>query len=407
MSLELPMSESRQQSHPSEWSDDDFRLRFRAWLQEHYPSQWRQDHRRPFRRLRGEEANSWLRTVHEHGWRAPAWPREYGGMGLSFRKQLIYHEELEHAGVARIIDLGETQLGPTLIKLGNDEQKREYLPKILDCRQVWCQGYSEPNAGSDLASLRTQAVLDGEHFVVNGQKIWTTHANDSSHIFLLVRTGKYPKKQQGISFLLVDLKTPGIRIQPILNLAGEDEFCEVFFDDVRVPKQNLVGQIDDGWTVAKALLGYERVWIGSPALCGKALALAEQLLIETGQGSDAGVTDRLAQLAADLHDYRLLYAETCDRIAAGGQPGPEVSALKVYASELLQRITRFNADIGAEYGGVVGDVVLGNTLTDLHWQSMMALPPTIFAGANEIQRDIIAKTVLKLPPEPVAQKASA
>jgi alkylation response protein AidB-like acyl-CoA dehydrogenase len=398
---------SEMSMHVSELSDDEFRLRFRVWLQAHYPSQWRQDHRRPFLRLRGDEACSWLRTVNEHGWRAPAWPREFGGLGLSFRKQLIYHEELEHAGVARIIDLGETQLGPTLIKLGSDEQKREYLPKILDCRQVWCQGYSEPNAGSDLASLRTQAIVDGDHFVVNGQKIWTTQANDSTHVFVLVRTGKFPKKQQGISFLLVDLKSPGIRIRPILNLAGEDEFCEVFFDDVRVPKENLVGQLDDGWTVAKALLGYERVWIGSPALCGKALALAEQLVVDTGNEHDTGVTDRLAQLAADLHDYRLLYAQTCNRIADGEQPGPEVSILKVYASELLQRITEFSTDIGAEYGGQIGDVRIGATLTDLHWQLMMARPPTIFAGANEIQRDIIAKTVLKLPFEPSAKKASA
>ncbi|POP51879.1 acyl-CoA dehydrogenase family protein [Zhongshania marina] len=385
-----------------EMDDADFRAEFRAFLAEHYPAELKQDFHRPFRRLRGEPANDWQRTLQKHGWRAPAWPRESGGMGLSFRKQLIYHEELEHAGVARIIDLGETQLGPTIIKMGSPEQSEYYLPRILNCEHVWCQGYSEPNAGSDLASLRTSAELDGDEFVVNGQKIWTTHANDSTHIFTLVRTGKFEKKQQGISFLLIDLDTPGISIRPIINLAGEDEFCEVFFENVRVPKANLVGELHQGWTVAKALLGYERVWIGSPALAGKALALGEHLVQQLGLEDDRGVMDELAQLQADLHDYRLLYSRTCDAIADSGKaPGPEVSMLKVYASELLHRLTEFNVEIGAEYGAVVGDVEIGGVSTadmqaDLYWQLMMARPVTIFAGANEIQRDILAKTVLGL-----------
>ena len=311
-------------------------------------------------------------------------------------------QELEHAGVARIIDLGETQLGPTIIKMGSPEQSEHYLPRILNCEHVWCQGYSEPNAGSDLASLRTSAELDGDEFVVNGQKIWTTHANDSTHIFTLVRTGKFEKKQQGISFLLIDLDTPGISIRPIINLAGEDEFCEVFFENVRVPKANLVGELHQGWAVAKALLGYERVWIGSPALAGKALALGEHLVQQLGLEGDRGVMDELAQLQADLHDYRLLYSRTCDAIADSGKaPGPEVSMLKVYASELLHRLTEFNVEVGAEYGAVVGDVAIGGDSTadmqaDLYWQLMMARPVTIFAGANEIQRDILAKTVLGL-----------
>ncbi|MFT4917676.1 MAG: alkylation response protein AidB-like acyl-CoA dehydrogenase [Zhongshania aliphaticivorans] len=388
--------------HRDEMDDADFRAEFRAFLAEHYPAELKQDFHRPFRRLRGEPANDWLRTLQAHGWRAPAWPRESGGMGLSFRKQLIYHEELEHAGVARIIDLGETQLGPTIIKMGSPEQSEHYLPRILNCEHVWCQGYSEPNAGSDLASLRTSAELDGDEFVVNGQKIWTTHANDSTHIFTLVRTGKFEKKQQGISFLLIDLDTPGISIRPIINLAGEDEFCEVFFENVRVPKANLVGELHQGWAVAKALLGYERVWIGSPALAGKALALGEHLVQQLGLEGDRGVMDELAQLQADLHDYRLLYSRTCDAIADSGKaPGPEVSMLKVYASELLHRLTEFNVEVGAEYGAVVGDVAIGGDSTadmqaDLYWQLMMARPVTIFAGANEIQRDILAKTVLGL-----------
>lgn len=374
--------------------DATFRARLRAWLEASYPREYRQDYRRPFRRLRGADHLRWLRLLHRDGWRAPAWPREYGGLGLSLRKQLIYYDEFERLGVARVIDLGESQLGPVLMQYGAPAQRLEYLPRILSCEHVWCQGYSEPNAGSDLASLRTKAERDDDHFVVNGQKIWTTHANDSTHIFLLVRTGRYEKKQQGISFLLVDLQTPGITIRPIVNLAGEDEFCEVFFDDVRVPATNLVGEIDQGWSVAKALLGHERIWLGSPALAGKALELAESLVDELGLRDDSGTCDALARLVADLHDYRLLYARVCDRAVTGHDLGPEVSALKVYASELLQRITEFNVEVAGELGGVVGDVRVGDLVTDLHWQFMMSRPVTIFGGANEIQRDIMARTVL-------------
>jgi alkylation response protein AidB-like acyl-CoA dehydrogenase len=383
------------------WSDEEFRQRWRAWLAANYPPEFRQDHRRPFRRLRGQDHLRWVRMLSRDGWRAPSWPRSVGGMGLSFRKLVIHQQEMERIDAARVIDNGETQLGPTLILCGNEAQRHEYLPRILSGEHVWAQGYSEPNAGSDLASLRTRAERDGEHFVVTGQKIWTTQAQECTHIFMLVRTGapgQYAKKQQGISFLLIDLKSPGISIRPILNIAGETELCEVFFDRVRVPAGNLVGEVDRGWDVAKALLGHERVWLGSPAMAAQALKLAEQLVHETGQAQDAGVMDRLAQLSADLHDYRLLYAEICDGLAEHeAQPGAEVSMLKVYISELQQRITEFSVEVAGEYGGSVGDVHIGAMLTDLHWQLMMARPVTVFAGCNEVQRDILAKSVLRLP----------
>ncbi|MEM5388780.1 acyl-CoA dehydrogenase family protein [Paraburkholderia phymatum] len=381
--------------------DEEFRRQFGHWLDTHYPPEFCQDHRRPFRRLRGEDHRRWVRMLYEAGWRAPAWPREAGGMGLSFRKQMVYQQEMERIGAARMIDNGETQLGPTLIHCGSEAQRREYLPKILSGEQVWAQGYSEPNAGSDLASLRTRAVRDGDGFVVDGQKIWTTHAQECTHIFTLVRTGapgQYAKKQQGISFVLIDLSLPGITIRPIVTIAGESELCEVFFDGVRVPATNIVGEIDRGWDVAKALLGHERVWLGSAAMAARALKLAHLMVLETGQQEDTGVMDRLAQLTADLHDYKLLYAQVCDEIAIDDtQPGPEVSMLKIYISELQQRITEFNAEVAGEYGGVVGDVEVGDTLTDLHWQLMMARPVTIFAGCNEVQRDILAKAVLHMP----------
>jgi alkylation response protein AidB-like acyl-CoA dehydrogenase len=216
-------------------------------------------------------------------------------------------------------------------------------------------------------------------------------------VFALVRTGNFPKKQQGISFLLIDLRSPGVRIRPIVNLAGEDELCEVFFDEVRVPVSDLVGEIDQGWAVAKSLLGHERLWLGSPAMARSALQIATRLVREAGLADDLGVTDRLAQLQADLHDYCALYTSLCDRVADhGAEPGPEASMLKVYVSELMQRTVQFSVDVAAEHGGQTGDVRFGDWLTDLHWPYMMARPTTIYAGCNEVLRDLLAKTVLQL-----------
>jgi alkylation response protein AidB-like acyl-CoA dehydrogenase len=391
--MDHPMDEDR-----NAWSDEEFRLRFRAWLAQHYPEAWRQTDRRPFLRLRGEDLRACMRLLHDHGWRAPAWPRKEGGMGLSFRKQWIYQQEWERAGGARTVEPGETHLAPTLFQWGTPQQRDRLLPRILRCDDLWVQGYSEPGAGSDLASLRTRAELRGDHYLVNGQKIWTTQAAESSHVFALVRTGQFPKKQQGISFMLIDLHAPGVKVRPIVNLAGDDELCEVFFDDVKVPMDDVVGGVDQGWQVAKSLLGHERLWLGSPAMASRALTIAERLVQEAGLGHDLGVTDRLAQLQADLHDYRALYTSACNRVAdLGIEPGGEASVLKVYVSELLQRIVQFSTDVAAERGGLTGDVCLNGWCTDLHWPFMMARPTTIYAGCNEVQRDILAKSVLKLP----------
>ncbi len=394
----IPAAEPFATEDPRDWSDTYFRARLRAWLVDHYPASLRQDDRRPFLRLRGEDQVNWLRCLLQHGWRAPAWPREYGGMGISFAKQMIYQQEMERAGVARIIDNGETQLGPTIIKYGTQAQKDWYLPRILSCDDMWCQGYSEPGAGSDLASLGTRARRAGDEFVVDGQKIWSTHAKDCSHIYALVRTGTFERKQQGISFLLIDLNSPGVTIRPIANIAGEDEFCEVFFDSVRVPVTQLVGPLDEGWSIAKSLLGHERIWLGSPAMALRALDLSERLVAALALQNDAGITDRLAILQVDMHDYLRLYNSICDQVSQNGRdPGPSVSMLKVYVGELLQRVTEFCIEIADEAGAVVGDTNICGIATDLHWMRMMSLPVTIYAGANEVQRDILARTILGMP----------
>src|SRR6202020_25626 len=231
----------------------------------------------------------WYMALSAKGWLAPGWPRELGGMGLSAPKQLAMMEEFERHGVARVNDHGIVMLGPLLIRYGTDAQKAFFLPKILSGEHIWCQGYSEPNAGSDLASLRTEAVLDGDHWVVNGQKIWTSLAMDANWIFLLVRTDKQAKKQEGITFLLVPMDSPGITVRPITNLDMEDEFCETFFDNVRVPKENLVGQINKGCTMGKNLLGFERIGSGAPRQSSYALSRLRLLAERMGGWGEEGV----------------------------------------------------------------------------------------------------------------------
>jgi len=384
----------------NDWSartDPEFRLALREWLSKHYPAVRAVSSTRPFHRLRGQEKVEWLQTLQAGHWRAPAWPRQFGGLGLSFAKQRIYHEELDLRRVARVIDFGEQMLGPILMAFGTMEQQQSLLPRILRCEDTWCQGYSEPNAGSDLASLRTAAVLEGDHFRVNGQKIWTTYAHDATHIFALVRTGRFERKQQGISFLLMDMRSPGIRVRPIMNIAGDEEYCEVFFTDVLVPCSNLVGKLHEGWAIAKTLLGHERLWVGSPAMCRRALGLARQIVEVTGANSDLAVTDRFAELAADLHDYEALYEEICLEVQQQGHPNARAVMLKVLATELQQAICEFITEIAQEQAGVLGESAIGMLPVDIHWQMMMSRPISIFGGANEVQRDILAKAVLNLP----------
>ena len=379
--------------HADELPDEDFRLQLREWVQRHYPERLRD----PLLRLRGEAARSWLQTQAEHGWRAPSWPRIHGGMGLSLRKQLIYQEEMERYGVARVFDMGSAMLGPILMRYGTETQKRRYLPRIIRYDDVWCQGYSEPNAGSDLANLRTEATRDGDWFVINGSKIWTSYATDASHMFMLARTGKLDKKQEGITFVVLPMTLPGITTRPIANLSGDEEFCEVFFDAVRVPLANVVGEIDHGWTVAKALLGFERITIGSPALARHAFGILTRVAHELALEGSPQFEEQYARLATDLYDVSSLYREVSERAIDGASQSYELSALKLLSSELLQRITEFIQESVGDYGGIVGETRIGRELVNVQRLFMIARPTTIFGGSSEVQRNILAKSMLGLP----------
>lgn len=376
----------------NELSDAVFRETVRDFVEANYPPELRN----PPHRLHWAEIKPWYMTLSRQGWLAPSWPREHGGLELSAAKQLIMMEEYERHGVARMPDHGLVMLGPLLIRYGTQAQKQRFLPRILAGQDIWCQGYSEPGAGSDLASLRTEAVLDGGEWVVNGQKTWTTLASDANWIFLLVRTDKAAKKQEGISFLLVPLDSPGVTVRPIVNLELHDEFCEVFFDNVRVPKDNLVGEVNRGWTMAKALLGFERIFLGSARQSAYALTRLRQLAERVGVAENPVFADRYTQLRLDLADHKALFEVYAEKLRTGETLGPDVSLLKIHQSELYQRITEAMLDIAGEAAGLL-DPIGGNR--ELHPSGMFiqARPTTIYGGSSEIQRGIIAKGVLGLP----------
>ncbi|MDI1274804.1 MULTISPECIES: acyl-CoA dehydrogenase family protein [unclassified Polaromonas] len=373
--------------------NDSFRATVREFFETRYPGELRY----PKRRLRWSEIGHWYLTLSKKGWVAPSWPTQYGGMGLSPEKLIIFIEEQERWGVARAPDMGITMVGPLLINHGDEAQRSSYLPKIIAGEHIWCQGYSEPNSGSDLASLRTEAVADGDDFIVNGQKTWTTLAQDATHIFLLVRTDKSAKKQEGISFLLADMKTPGITVRPIRNIAGAEDFCEVFLENVRVPRSSIVGELNKGWTIAKALLGFERIFLGSPKQSQYALARVQEAAQRLGLFEDTGFVDRYIKLALDVADLGALYGRFIEQVKRGETLGPDVSMLKLFATETYSRLADLLVDVMGSSGGTPGSIDLPGGAVDALTTFYNARPATIYGGSNEVQRNILAASVLKLP----------
>ncbi|HEX4247859.1 MAG TPA: acyl-CoA dehydrogenase family protein [Pseudonocardia sp.] len=373
--------------------DEEFRDLVRTDFELHYPPELRY----PSRRLLWSEQSAWYLRMAAHGWIAPSWPVEFGGMGLAPAKLLIFLEEQERHGIARFQDHGIRMIGPVLMRFGTEEQRRRLLPPILSCEHRYCQGYSEPDAGSDLASLRTTATRDGEVWVVNGTKIWTTMAHDVTHMFLLARTGSAGPAQAQISFFLLDLAGPGVTVRPIRDIADEHELCEVFLDDVRIPTDNLVGAVDGGWTVAKSVLGFERVHLGSPQLPLSGLKLLEQLAGARGLVDDPAYRDQLAGLRLDVEHLRDAYEQFARKLSSGEPLGPDVSMLKIWATETFQRIADLVVEVAGPAGGAAGRVPLGAEQIGVLSAFYRARPSTIYGGSSEVQRNIIAKQVLKLP----------
>jgi alkylation response protein AidB-like acyl-CoA dehydrogenase len=327
-------------------------------------------------------------------------PEEYGGMGLDLTTYAMIVEELSRGWISISGIVNTHFIGSYLLmKFGTEEQQRKYLPNILSVDFIFCQGYSEPNAGSDLASLQTRAERDGDSgdFVVNGSKIWTSLAQDATHMFLLARTDQDAKRQAGISFFILDFKTPGVTVRPIRNITGHEDFCQVFFDNVRIPAENIVGGLNNGWTVAKGLLGFERLNSGSPRRPQYPMLKTRELAQARGLWDDPEFRSKYTKLELDVDDLALLFQRYADVIAAGGAPGADMSMLKIWSSETTMRMNGLMLEAAGSASCMAGDVAFGDARVDILGSYYIVFPATIAAGSNDIQRNILAKRVLGLP----------
>jgi alkylation response protein AidB-like acyl-CoA dehydrogenase len=394
-----------------------YREKVRAFLGEHLPAGWTGTgalNHEAARRFREE----WRTVLYDNGLLAPAWPKEYGGGGLTPLEQVVLAEEFYKAGVPTggtndTFSIG--MVGNTLLHWGTEEQKRHFLPRILAGTDVWCQGYSEPGSGSDLASLGTRAVLDGDEWVINGQKIWTSAAHLANWIFVLARTDPDAVKHKGITFLLVPMEQPGVEIRPIKMMTGFSEFNETFFTDARTPKDHVVGAVNGGWSVAMTLLGYERGEAAAtfPIMFRGEIDRLLALARDTGAARDPLMRQRLAWCYSRVEIMRFLGLRTLTKFLAGAEPGPAESAFKLYWSEYHKVVTELSVDIlGAAAMTPTGRMSTGFQADDVgapndsaSWVTafLMSRAGTIYAGSSQVQRNILGEMVLGLPKEPAAE----
>jgi len=373
--------------------DQAFRDEIRTWMQANVPPPHGPSLGIPTHR---DTQFAWERKLGQKGWLAYQWPSKHGGPGWTATQRYIFDTERALAGAPASSPFGLMMLGPVLMAYGTPEQQARYLPRIAAGEEFWCQGYSEPGSGSDLASLKTQALRDGAHYVVNGQKIWTTQAHWADFIFCLVRTNLEVPKQQGISFLLIDMKSPGIEVRPITTIDGHHHLNEVFFTNVRVPAENLVGQEGQGWTIAKYLLSHERTGLAGVADSHREIQLLQSAVeSEAALAGNALVRRRIAELRVELMALEYTNLRTLDRAARGQSPGAESSGLKIKGTELQQAIS----EAQMEFGGLAALPWLA-PLDDCHPTFQGATQrynflraSTIYGGSNEIQKNVLAKMI--------------
>ncbi len=378
---------------------ESFRDEVRSWLAANVPA----EPLGPTSTPEGFAAHRvWEQRLFEAGYSAINWPAAYGGRDADLLTQAVFAEEYARAGAPeRINTLGLGLAGPTLIAYGTDAQKERWLPGILSCDDIWSQGFSEPEAGSDLAALRTTAVAAGDVYVVNGQKIWTSLGRFADWIFALVRTDRQAPKHKGITFLMIDMRSPGIEVRPITQINGDPGFAEVFFTDVEVPADNVVGDVNDGWRVAMTTLGFERgTGLGSHVRFARDVTDLVGLVRRMGLADDPIVRDRVARLHAEVEVFRANTYRTLTRLAAGKPIGPEASVNKLYWSEMEARIYEAGMQVMGPYAELTpkADAAIDRD----HWQKQYwyARAALIYAGTSEIQKNIIAERVLGLPKEP-------
>jgi alkylation response protein AidB-like acyl-CoA dehydrogenase len=362
-------------------------------------------------RLAKDDMAQWHAILNARGWLANHWPREWGGPGWTAVQRFIFENECALAHAPRIVPFGVNMLGPVLIKYGSEAQKRHWLPRILDGSDWWCQGYSEPGAGSDLASVKTSAVRDGDHYIVNGQKTWTTLGQHANMIFCLVRSDRDARKQEGISFLLVDMTSPGVEVRPIVTLDGEHEVNEVFFTDVRVPVHNLVGEEHKGWTCAKYLLTYERTNIAGVGFSVASLARLKRIAAKQKRNGkpldqDPAFAARMARVEIDLENMKTTNLRVIAAVEGGGAPGAESSMLKIRGTEIRQELSSLiRRAMGPEarpfieealHDGYTGARFGPEAAASAAAQYLNYRKLSIFGGSNEIQKNIISKMILGL-----------
>jgi alkylation response protein AidB-like acyl-CoA dehydrogenase len=381
-----------------------FRDELRAWLSVNVPEDWAEWREKPL-----EESfpylRAWQRKLHEGRWAAVSWPKEYGGRSATLMQQAIFWEEMARAQAPSMANaLGLGLIGPTIIAYGTEAQKQRFIPKILSAEEIWCQGFSEPNAGSDLAGLQTEARLDGDHYIVNGQKVWTSFGWVGDWCELVVRTDPDVPKHKGLTVLLVDMKSSGVEVRPLRQMTGESEFNELFFRDVRVPAENVLGKVNDGWNVAVSTLMYERGSYG--ARLHLIFKRNIERLIELARtvprngrpaAADPLMRQKLAQCYAEIEIMRLNQLRAFSRITATGVPGPEGSIQKIFWSELNQRLQQIAQELLGPYGQLAGADrhAVDNGIWSYGY--LRTRGNTIEAGTSEVQRNIIGHFVLGLP----------
>jgi alkylation response protein AidB-like acyl-CoA dehydrogenase len=382
---------------PDAETDEEFRARLRSFLADHHPGRPPKD---ADERLAWNKA--WLATLFDHAYAGPSWPREYGGMALPFARQVIYQEELARARVPGPLGTGLGIVAPTIIKFGTPEQKLRWLAPMLRGDKVWAQGYSEPDAGSDLPSLRTTARREGDHYVVNGQKVWTSHGPIADILFTLVRTGTQESRQRGITYLIIDAQAPGVEIRPLRDLTGGQLFAEVFFDDVRVPVGDRIGEENEGWPLVRTSLGHERAAgaMNQAALYRRVLTELEELAHDRGLIQDPVVRTAFADFEIRVRIMRYNAQRIISAIMAKGEPGPLSSVSRVLISDFEQDIHEFALDL-------LGPVALldkseQDAVQRSRWLTgfLRTRASTIGAGTREIQLNTVAEQVLGLPHDP-------
>ena len=380
--------------------DEAFRAEFRSWLEKNIPRDWRDDSELadPDTKTEFERRRSWHRKLYDAGWMCIHWPKEFGGRGATLVQQFIYHQELDRAKAPPTVNFqGIARVGPTLMYWGTPEQKQRYIPRIPSAEEIWCQGLSEPNHGSDLAAVETRAIDEGDHFIVNGSKVWTSNAHHADFSTLLCRSDPSLPKHKGLSYLLVDMKSPGVTVRPLVQITGERGFNQVFFEDVHVPKSNLVGQKNQGWMVAMTNMMFERTIHGGRTDMMVEVRQLADLARKLSRLEDEYVRQKLAGFACEAESLKYTSLRQLTRQLKGLQPGPEGSILKLGTTDLNLRIQKFAMELLGPYSQL--EYQAEGAIDRGKWSHRMlaARRGTIAAGTNEIQHNIIGERVLGLP----------